>query len=415
MKRLIALIIVLALALSLCSVAFADDPVTLEFWTWRPEDVAFYDEVIAAFEAENPDIKVVQTPILNTEYFTVLASAMANQSGPDVMQMKCYGQLQSYIDSNYLVALDDLIPELAEFSDGARRGAASNKDGKVYGVPAWNQTMLCYYNIDIYNELGLTVPTTWDEFISNLQACKDAGYDGLANGTKEGWCVEFLFGGSCLGFTGANDFFNKVVAGETTFEDPAFVNAVNKMKELTPFMPDMYEGVAYTDMQASFTNGLAGHFIGGSYEYSTFLSLNPDIKLGIFAVPNVDGEPGYVATYSDMNFSMSASSTKQEAAVKFLKYLATPEFGQAAVEKLANVSMVPGVDASSNPFIAEVLKLQEHAAPYLFAVGFRYEQPTGSSLFQSAGQSFMTGQITAEEMCKTVQDGIAAYYAPFQK
>lgn len=414
MKKFLSLLFVALLALTMIPSAMAED-VTLEFWTWRPEDVAFYDEMIANFEAENPGIKVNQTPINNTEYFTVLAAAMANNSGPDVFQMKCYGQLQTYSDSGYLADLTGKIPALEGFSSDAILGATSQSDGKIYGVPAWSQTMLCFYNVDIYNELGLTVPTTWAEFLGNLQVLKDNGYEPLANGTKEGWCVEFLFGGSCEGFYGANDFFNKVVAGETTFEDPAFIAAVEKMAELIPYLPDMYEGVAYTDMQSSFANELSGHFIGGSYEASAFLALNPELNLDVFAVPNIDGEPAYVATFLDMNFSMSATTKKEEAALKFLEFLATKEFGQAAVEKLSNASSVPGVDASSNPFIAKVLDLQKNSTPYIFSVGFRYEQPTGSSLFQSAGQSLMVGDITAADLCKTVQEGIAAYYKPFQK
>ena len=187
------------------------------------------------------------------------------------------------------------------------------------------------------------------------------------------------------------------------------------MGSLTEYMPKIYEGVAYTDMQSSFANEIAAHFIGGTYEYANFLNLNPDINLGVFAVPNIDGEPGYVATYSDMNFSMNSSTKNEDASIKFLKFLASKEFGQAAVEKLANVSIVPGVDAGSVPFIAEILELLKNSCPYIFAVGFRYEQPTGSSLFQSAGQSYMVGEITAEELCKKVQEGIATYYEPFQK
>ena len=77
--------------------------------------------------------------------------------------------------------------------------------------------MLCYYNVDVYEQLGLEVPTTWEGFLANLQAVKDSGIDALANGTKEGGCVEFLFGGACMGLYGANDFYYKVVAGDTPF------------------------------------------------------------------------------------------------------------------------------------------------------------------------------------------------------
>ncbi len=418
MKKLVMVSLVLAmLAMAVVapvSSAFAE-PTELQFWSWRTEDVAFYDKMIAQFEAENPDIKVVQTAIKNTDYNTILASSLAGASGPDVYMSRAYGGLQTFADSGYMLALDDLIPELQSFDAQKLLGATSITDGKIYGVPAVSQTMLCYYNVAIYEKLGLSVPKTWDEFLSNLKAIKEAGYDALANGTKEGWCCEMMFGAVSPSFYGGSDFYDKVVKGETKFTDPVFVNAVSKLTELIPYMPDMFTGVAYTDMQASFINEMSAHYIGGSFEAGTFSAQNPDLKYDVFAVPGEKAEdPAYVAVYADMNFSINSASQKQEAAVKFLKFLASPEFGKAVVSDLSMVSSVPGVDVSTNPFIAKVLELQKNSSPYLFLVGFRYQQPTGSSLFQAAAQGMMAGTLTAEEVCQQVQDGIATYYTPFQ-
>lgn len=418
MKRPLAILLTMCMLLTgFAMVASAESVTELQFWTWRPEDVPFYDKMIAQFEAQNPDIKVVQNAIKNTEYNTILSAALSSGDGaPDVFMSRAYGGLQTFADSGYMLALDELIPELADFSDATRGGATSITDGKIYGVPAVSQTMLCIYNKGLYEELGLSVPTTWDEFIANLEASKAGGYDPLANGTKEGWCCEFLFGGVGPSFYGGNAFFDKVVAGETTFMDPIFVNAVSKIKELTLYMPDLYEGVAYTDIQSSFINELSVHFIGGSYEAGYLASENPDLDFDIFAIPGMTADdPAYVSVYADMNFSIAASSPRQEAALKLLKFFTTQEFGNAIVEELKMVSSVPGVDVSVNPFIAKVLELQKNATPYIFLVGFRYAQPTGSSLFQSAAQDLMIGKLSPEETCQIVQDGIASYYAPFQK
>ena len=198
--------------------------------------------------------------------------------------------------------------------------------------------------------------------------------------------------------------------------DPVFVDSVQKIKDLAPYMPDMFEGVAYTDMQANFINEISAHFVGGSYEAGYFSAENPDLSYDVFAVPGPTADdPAYVSVYADMNFSISASTKKQDAALRFIKYLATPEFGARIVSELAMVSAIPGVDVSANPFIAKVLELQKNSTPYIFLVGFRYEQPTGSSLFQSAAQDLMVDKASAEETCQIVQDGIASYYEPFQK
>lgn len=390
--------------------------VELNFWTWRTEDVDFYNSAIAEFEKANPGIKIKQEAIKNTEYNTVLSAALnAGEGAPDVFMSRAYGGLQTYSDSGYLQALEDIVPTIHDYSPTALQGATSLSDVKIYGVPVASQTVFCYYNKKLYSELGLEIPRTWNDFIENLKKCKNAKYIGLANGTMDGWTIETLFGGVAGSFYGGDEFFNKLVTGQTTFEDPIFVVAIEKMYELREYMPDMYESVNYEDMRNNFVEELAVHFIGGSYEAGYLNSQNKDLDYGMFAVPAEEGKKSYVAVYADANFSIAKSTKHPDEAAKFLNYLASKEFGEKYAKELKMVSSTPGIDVSSEPFIQEVLKLQKNATNFLFLVGFRYEQPTGSSLLQSTGQEMMVGKMTPAEMCAEIQKGIATYYKPFQK
>lgn len=416
MKRFLGFFLVAVMLLSMAALPAMAEVTELQFWTWRPEDTDFYDKIIKQFEEANPDVKVVQNPVKNTEYNTILSAALAGDSGPDVFMARAYGGLQTFSDSGYMLALDELMPELANFSQATRMGAMSITDGKMYGLPAVSQTVFCFYNKNIYKELGLEVPKTWDEFIANLEAVKAGGYEAMANGTKDGWACETLFGGVCPSIYGGTDFYNKLYAGETTFEDPVFVDAIDHMLALAPYLPDLYEGVSYEDMRSRFINELSGHIIGGSYEAAYFDAQNPELDYDIFAVPGkTENDPATVSVYADMNFAVSAATKKQEAALKFLHFLSTVEFGNQVVTDLGMVSSVPGVDVSANPFIGRVLELQKNSTPYLFLVGFRYSQPTGSSIIQSAGQGLMTKTLTPQEVCQQLQEGIATYFVPFQK
>jgi raffinose/stachyose/melibiose transport system substrate-binding protein len=191
---------------------------------------------------------------------------------------------------------------------------------------------------------------------------------------------------------------------------------MEKMKSLTAYMPEMYMGIAYEDMRANFFNEIAGHLVAGSYEAAYFRTQNPSLDFDVFAIPGEKAtDPAYVSVYADMNFAMNAASKNKEAAVKFLRFLSTKEFGGAIVKEMKMVTSVPGVDASQEPFIARVLELQKNATPFLFLVGFRYQQPTGSSLWQAAAQGVMAGTLTPQAAAKQIQDGIASYYKPFQK
>ena len=365
----------------------------LSFWTWRTEDVEKYEKLLQSFEKQNPGITVKVTGIKNTEYNTVLSAALSGGSGPDVFMSRSYGGLETFAQSGFMESLEKWVPELKNFDKVAMKGAISVKDGKIYGVPFATQTLFVFYNKKIYKELGLKVPETWDEFLANCAVAKKAGYQALANGGKDGWYLEVMMGAICPNFYGSNDFFDAVVAGKTTFQDSRFVSAINRLKELTPYMPDMYMGVSYTDMQSAFINETAAQFIGGSFEAGYFSSQNPQLEFDIFPGPTVKkGEPHYVSVYADGNFSMNATSKHKEAAAKLLRFFAGKETGEFFIHDLQQVSTVPGVDTSASPYISKVLALQKYSTPYIFLVGFRYNQPTGSTLIQSALQGFMAGK-----------------------
>jgi len=388
----------------------------LTFWSWRPEDAEKYGKLLASFEKQNPNISVKFIPFKNTEYNTILSAALAGGSGPDIFQSRAYGGLETFAQSGYMEPLEKWVPELKSFSKDAVRGATSIKDGKIYGVPFASQTLFVYYNKKIYKELGLQVPETWDQFLANLAACKKAGYQALANGGKDGWTLEVMMGSLCPNFYGANDFYDAVIAGKTTFQDPRFKNAIERLKDLTPYMPDLYMGVSYTDMQSAFINEMAAHFVGGSFEAGYFSSQNPKLEFDVFPGPAAKkGDPRYVSVYADGNFSMNAASKNKEAGAKLLRFLASKETGDFFIKELQQVSSVPNVDTSASPFISKVLSLQQYSTPYIFLVGFRYNQPTGSALIQAALQGFMAGKIDAAEVCRQVQEGISTYYEPFKK
>ncbi len=72
--------------------------------------------------------------------------------------------------------------------DSLKSAAASMTiDGKQWGVPYTYYQWGIYYNKDLYKQVGVTEPKTWDEFIANCAKSKEAGIDCLTTGTKALW------------------------------------------------------------------------------------------------------------------------------------------------------------------------------------------------------------------------------------
>ena len=411
----VCLILMFCLAIGVTSAAAPN--VELTFWSWRTEDIDAYDKFIKVFEAENPNIKVKFIPFKNTEYNTILATALQGGTGPDIVHLRSYGGMEALASAGYLMELTASdVPALAKFPKDILRGASNRHTGKIYGVPFAIQTIQVIYNKTVFDNLGLKDPTTWDEFLKISQALKDNGYVPLSNGGKDAWAFETLFGGVAPNFYGGNDFSSAVINGETTFEDARFVYSLRKILELRPYMPKDFMGIGYTDMQMMFAQEMAAMMIGGSYETATFERLNPDLKMGVFAVPGEKaGDGGYVSVYMDGSYGINAVTKHKAECLKFINFLASSEYGQMFADELSQPSAIPGVKPK-HPVLAEMLSLAENkSTPHLMVVGFRFEQPSGSTLLQTSLQAMFSDKLTPEEVASEIHEGLIKWYEPFQK
>src|SRR5690606_21172010 len=124
-----------------------------------------------------------------------------------------------------------------------------------------------------------------------------------------------------------------------------FTGALGAVADIAAdYFPDGFIGLDYPSAQQLFSSGMAGMFVGGSYEMATFTAQNPDIELGMFAAPGetADDEK-LVAVYFDGGYAVNAATPNKDAAITFVNYLASQEFGQAFANTLNNISTVPGV------------------------------------------------------------------------
>jgi raffinose/stachyose/melibiose transport system substrate-binding protein len=173
MRRWLALLLALVFIAALTPTgARGQQSNTLSFWSWRSEDKAAYDRMIKVFEQRNPGIKIEFTPFRQTEYNTILSSALTAGKGPDIIHLRAYGGLEQFAAPGFLAALDDKVPELKRFPLQTMVGARARKDGKIYGVPFATQTLVVFYNKKIFRDAGVPFPKapwTWDDYVATAK------------------------------------------------------------------------------------------------------------------------------------------------------------------------------------------------------------------------------------------------------
>jgi len=153
----------------------SDGDVTLEFTSWIPG----IEDVVATWNDENPGIQVeVQTgPNGNGGTYQSFFSQLAAGNAPDLGQIE-YDALSSFRVQDgleNLAACEDVVAAESEFIPWTWGQVTLGTEDGVYGVPQDSGPMALFYRSDLFEQNGIEVPTTWDEYKAAAVAVREAG------------------------------------------------------------------------------------------------------------------------------------------------------------------------------------------------------------------------------------------------
>ena len=205
----------------------AGEPVTLTFGSWRPDDTKQMEVILAEFTKEYPNITIKWDPTNPPDYDAAVRTQMESGTGDDLYYLRTKGAGTShtlYNEGHFLAidglpGLDNIIPEAIE--------NWTADDGKVFGVGYISTSEGIYYNKDLFTQLGITEPATWEDLMAASQKIKDAGYVPFANASGDSWTIATLLQQNWIpsiigGVDGRMAYFN----GEKCLNDASFVQNV---------------------------------------------------------------------------------------------------------------------------------------------------------------------------------------------
>ncbi|PPF48768.1 MULTISPECIES: ABC transporter substrate-binding protein [unclassified Rathayibacter] len=151
----------------------------LTYWTWTPSAEA----QVAAFEKAYPnvDVNVVNVGTGTTEYTQLQNAITAGSGAPDVAQVEYFAIPQFALADSFV----DLTPYgLADLEDLYSTGPWSSVSigGGLYGLPQDSGPMAMFYNQAVFDQYGIEVPTTWDEYYAAAQKLHTANPDAYIAG-----------------------------------------------------------------------------------------------------------------------------------------------------------------------------------------------------------------------------------------
>ncbi|WP_448721454.1 ABC transporter substrate-binding protein [Microbacterium natoriense] len=143
----------------------------ITYWNWTPSG----EDQAKAFMKEYPNVtvKVVNAGTATDEYTKLQNAISAGSGGPDVAQIEYYA-LQQFALSDSLLDLDGYgLDELEDEYTASTWSAVNINDG-IYGLPQDSGPMVMFYNKTVFDQYGLDVPTTWDEYIAAAEKLHQA-------------------------------------------------------------------------------------------------------------------------------------------------------------------------------------------------------------------------------------------------
>jgi multiple sugar transport system substrate-binding protein len=290
-----------------------DSEVTVRYMNFSSNDghEADLQAIVAAFEADNPGIKIAVETVPYGDYAAKLQTAVAGQAEADVFELE-YASFITYAKAGALADITGI--DTSAYAESLAQ--AYQFDGKQYALPESFSNVVLFYNKDLFDAANLAYPTndwTW----ADEQRAAEALTDKAAGVWGDYQPISYNEFYKALAQSGGQ--FLNAAGDATAFDGQAGLAAVNWLTGKSgTTMPTDADGANTPDFDTNlFTSGNLAMWHTGIWMFSTIAQKAPDMNWDIVV------EPGNTQKASAM-FSnavgISANSKVQDAAKKWLTY-----------------------------------------------------------------------------------------------
>lgn len=333
-----------ALALCLSDAATAEEVRVLSIETNREGEKEYISRIEAAFEAKNPGVDVIVEYMEDEAFKVKLPTLLQSPNRPDIFFSWSGGLVTEQAAQGVLRDITDYTAQTGcavQHSEGGK--AAYSVDGKLYGLPMYASNVALWYNKRLAAEAGIDPQKikTWDDFLDQVAAAKEAGQTPIILGAKDKWPAMFyhaMLAGRIVG----PDGYGQAAAGENGgYAGESWIEVAKQLKrlgDLEPFQSG-YLDTTYDKSQTLFGDEAGIFMLMGEWLISAQRSVATDgegmtnDEIGAVAFPAVTGGSGDAnATYGGMNgwlVSAGASDTAVDFLCSYVGVQAQTEAGGA--------------------------------------------------------------------------------------
>lgn len=370
-RRAVAALTVMGLAAAMLAGCSADGRETIRFTFSKREALAFMNQVVSDYNASQDKVRVE----MDASGVDVVSASFVRGNPPDIMLANYNYEVARFVQRCALTDLsgtaaaatvrEDLQPLMDQYGSCA---------GRTSALPYSVMASSVIYNKEIFDRLGLSVPTTWDELVQTAETLKADGVTPFYGTFKDDWTIgqgwyDYAVGGSL----NVLDFFDGLAAeGDGVGPDSAvsfqknLAEPMQRMTELssTYTNPDAASR-GYGDGNLAFAQGQAAMYLQGPWALGEIAKTAPDLAVGTFPLP-MTNDPNDLAVRVNMDLAamIPEGSTHQDAARDFLEYLYQPQIIEAYNESQLGFAPTTDAPAPSDPRVAGMIPYYDEGRIY---------------------------------------------------
>jgi multiple sugar transport system substrate-binding protein len=273
----------------------------------------------------HPDLEVDLT-IVDREAWKTQIRNVLSADPPDVVNWYAANRMAPYVNAGLFMDITDWW-EAGDYDGLDSVRGALTQDGRQWGIPYTYYQWGVYYREDIYEELGLSEPETWEEELANCEAILESGRKCYTIGTRFLWTAGGWFDYLNMRTNGF-DFHMALARGEVPWTDDRVRQTFENWRTLIDMGAFIEDHQTYSWQEALpfMINGEAAAYLMGNFavdqlrnggltddqlDFYQFPAINPDVAMGEDAPTDT--------------FHVASGAENVEAARAFLAHVASPE------------------------------------------------------------------------------------------
>lgn len=391
-RRWVAAVSMTALVIvPLAACGSSDDRVTIDFFQFKPEAVGAFDNIIDDFEAENPDIHVVQNHVPDAD--TAIRTLLVKNKTPDVLTLNGNGNFGSLSGSCVFADLSDMSSITDSINPDVQQvvqDLGTCKD-QVNGLPFASNASGIIYNTEVFNDHDLEVPQTWDEFEEVAKTLQEADVVPIYGTFAEPWTLLPTFN-NLAGALEPDDFWKQmrqegedVGPGSAASFEQDYEPVAERFSQIFSFVQSNASSRGYSDGNRAIAEGKAAMLAQGSYTLPAIRDIDEDAPLGMFVMPvGDDPSENVLVSGVDVAVAIGAETPHPAEAQRFVEFMFSPDVVSEYAAAQSALSPLSDSPQNDDPALAGVVPFFEDGR----LVGYADHQIPAAINLEALAQTF---------------------------